>query len=429
MIQATKPTVLVDGNNSMGSHPDGWWRNRSEAAPSLATASDRVSSGLTGWPVSAGWARYRGSPPGSFAGGRRWPTHVRSVASRWIAAIVAPFVLFGLGDAWAYTFCHGRPGGETIRGFFASSEQKTRLHLFARESSDGCRLRHDGGLVSEPLSWTDAAVFEGVCRDPVTGRDWAMIYRAAGQHADLGFWSVDPETGVLELEYEEPWTVWGLEGEQLGEVVADGACRARARQDGQALLLDAVSALRSGTWGDREEPDEKQFDIPVGTSVELSTRVIPGEEVRRWLLALSAVRPAVVTFEGAHYADEASRESWTVIQVLGTRLHDAPGIVLVLDRTRNEWRALYEVLSGGSKRLSFPMLRMVVKGGKLLASLCTYCSWWGQNDHFEIDLRTHRATRLATKPQTGVDEEFNRTIPDIEDELGRSALDHDVPGK
>ena len=60
MIQATKPTVLVDGNNSMGSHRDGWLRNRTEAAPSMATASDRVSSGLTGWPVSAGWARYRG---------------------------------------------------------------------------------------------------------------------------------------------------------------------------------------------------------------------------------------------------------------------------------------------------------------------------------------------------------------------------------
>ena len=51
---------LVDGNNSMGSHRDGWLRNRTEAAPSMATASDRVSSGLTGWPVSAGWARYRG---------------------------------------------------------------------------------------------------------------------------------------------------------------------------------------------------------------------------------------------------------------------------------------------------------------------------------------------------------------------------------
>ena len=119
-----------------------------------------------------------------------------------IAAIVALSVPFGLVEAWGYTFCHGRPGGETIRGFFVSSEQETRLHLFARESSDGCRLRHEGGPVSEPLSWTDGAVFQGVCRDPLTGLDWAMIYRAAGQHADLGFWSVDPETGAIELEHD-----------------------------------------------------------------------------------------------------------------------------------------------------------------------------------------------------------------------------------
>lgn len=30
-----KRTVLVDGNNVMGSRPDGWWRNRTEAAERL----------------------------------------------------------------------------------------------------------------------------------------------------------------------------------------------------------------------------------------------------------------------------------------------------------------------------------------------------------------------------------------------------------
>ena len=343
-----------------------------------------------------------------------WAASRRSTAT----AIVASFVLFAVGDAWAFTFCHGRPGEETIPGHFASAGEKTRLHLFAGESSDGCRLRHEGGPVSEPLSWADGAVFQGVCRDPVTGLDWAMVYRAAGQHADLGFWSVNPETGALSLEYEEPWTVWGLEDEQLGEVVAeDGECRARERQAGQALLREAVSALRAGTWGDGGEPDEERFDIPDGASIQLPTRVVPDEEVRRWLLELSGVRPPIVTFEGAHHADEASRDSWTVIQVLGTRLHDAPGIVLVRDRTRSEWRALYDVLTGGSKRLNFPMLRMVVSGESLFASLCTHCSWWGQNDDFEIDLRTHRATRLEAKPRTGLDEEFNRRIPDIGAEL------------
>ena len=35
MIEATNSTVLVDGNNVMGSRPDGWWRNRAEAAHRL----------------------------------------------------------------------------------------------------------------------------------------------------------------------------------------------------------------------------------------------------------------------------------------------------------------------------------------------------------------------------------------------------------
>ena len=35
MNQTMKPTVLVDGNNVMGARPDGWWRNRAEAAQRL----------------------------------------------------------------------------------------------------------------------------------------------------------------------------------------------------------------------------------------------------------------------------------------------------------------------------------------------------------------------------------------------------------
>ena len=31
MIQAAQSTVFVDGNNVMGSRPDGWWRDRAEA--------------------------------------------------------------------------------------------------------------------------------------------------------------------------------------------------------------------------------------------------------------------------------------------------------------------------------------------------------------------------------------------------------------
>ena len=178
------------------------------------------------------------------------------------------------------------------------------------------------------------------------------------------------------------------------------------------------------TGGGRAAPVEERFDIPVGTSVELPARPVPQETVRRWLLALSSADPPIATFEGARYADAAARESWTVIQVLGTRLHEAPGVVLVLDRARNEWRALHDVLSGGSKSLNFPMLDMVVSGNRLFASLCTYCDSWGGYDAFEIDLRTNRATRLAAAPDFGFEEEGNPEIRDIRGVFGIDASSH-----
>ena len=35
MTQAAQSTIFVDGNNVMGSRPDGWWRDRAEAARRL----------------------------------------------------------------------------------------------------------------------------------------------------------------------------------------------------------------------------------------------------------------------------------------------------------------------------------------------------------------------------------------------------------
>ena len=347
---------------------------------------------------------------------------MRSTATGAMAALLTASLLLVPGRGQADTFCLDMPGGETIRGYFVTPERKTRLHLFTKPSDGGCRLRHDGGPASEANPSTEYAEFAGICRDPATGRDWALVYRSAGQHADLEFWSVDSATRGVRLEHEEVWTVWGLEEEQRAEVVDGGECLARERNEVQALLLETMLALGAGDAGGTGGPPvEERLDIPVGASIELPARALPEEEVRERLLALESARPAIATFEGARYADGASRESWTVVQVLGTRLRAAPGVVLVLDRARNEWRALYDVLSGGSKSLNFPMLDMVVSGDRLFASLCTDCSSWGGYDDFEIDLRTSRATRLATAPDFGFEEEGIRTIRDIGGELGRSA--------
>ena len=58
-----KRTVLVDGNNVMGSRPDGWWRNRSEAAQRLVTEIGplaRRSGGM--WTIV-----FDGPPPSGMA--------------------------------------------------------------------------------------------------------------------------------------------------------------------------------------------------------------------------------------------------------------------------------------------------------------------------------------------------------------------------
>ena len=51
-IPAMTRTVVVDGNNVMGSRPDGWWRNRAEAAGRLVAELAPVAQSLGGaWTV------------------------------------------------------------------------------------------------------------------------------------------------------------------------------------------------------------------------------------------------------------------------------------------------------------------------------------------------------------------------------------------
>ena len=64
MLKAMNPTVLVDGNNVMGSRPDGWWRNRAEAAGRLVTDLAPVAQSLGGaWTVVFDGAEPRFMPP------------------------------------------------------------------------------------------------------------------------------------------------------------------------------------------------------------------------------------------------------------------------------------------------------------------------------------------------------------------------------
>ena len=147
----------------------------------------------------------------------------------------------------------------------------------------------------------------------------------------------------------------------------------------------------------------------------MPVRALDGETVRKWLKALDGI----VTFEGATYADDAGRNSWLIVQILGTRLWDAEGAVLLLDRHKGTWETIYDVPSGGSKQLNFPMRGMVVKGDRLFVSMCTDCEWWGAYSDFVIDLRTNRAVLLDRDAEAGAGprEEGNPLLRDVHSSL------------
>ena len=312
-----------------------------------------------------------------------------------VGAILA--VLLGTGDAWSSVNCYFDPASshDTVHGFFVDPTRKTALSLRLSPCSDpegecdhNCVLQHEDGPIAQAGGF-DGGGIAGVCRDSVTGLDHALVHTVAGQYTEIQFWSVDPVSGEVKRAYEEAWSALGdgltIENRDL-LVDADGRCLWRDRQQGHEVFLNVLSALRVG----------QDADLPEGAGIVLPVRELSAEVATQQLLALDAVQPRLAEFEAAVYADQAGRTTWRVIQVMGTTLHDARGVVLVEDRRTETWQALYDIRvgSGGMESLHYPAQFMVVAGNTLTAKLpigsLSYHIW----GCFEIDLPTSRATSL-----------------------------------
>ena len=329
-----------------------------------------------------------------------------------LAAVAGPAFAGGRADAGPAVdsdrvFCWDEGDSAVARGAFRRGGEPTRLLLLSGGERGGCRIRHEGGRLPGRID-ADGARFVTVCRDAASGRDHAVLHRSAGQHHDVEVWAADPETGNPERLYDEVWgddaptepgAEWGTTG---ALVAADGACLWRARLEARGTVETALSALLIGRAAGLEH------DEP-GRIFALPTRAVPAETVRRWLTALEAIAAPekagrVAALEGAVYADDAARESWRVVQVLARTMYEAEGAVLLLDRRQGAWRTIYDVPSGGSKVLNFPMLGMTVRGDRLFASICIDCPddflGWDAYRPFEIDLRRNRATLLGREPES-----------------------------
>ena len=221
--------------------------------------------------------------------------------------------------------------------------------------------------------------------------------------AHVQVWSVDPETGNPVRDYEEVTGDLLLQGVGMEELVAaDGSCVWQDRKKGRKLLDGAMSDLRVGR------------KVAFGEVSELPTRIVPTATVRQWLNALDGF----ARIEGPVYASDADREAWRVVQVHGVRECDAEGVVLLLDRKTEVWRAIYDVPSGCSKVLSFSLRFMVIEDNRLIAWACRVCGSWGSYEKFAVDLRTHRVVPLEGGETTlGYYEGRNLPVGDVDREL------------
>ena len=286
-------------------------------------------------------------------------------------------------------------GIREVRGNFEGSgnARKSRLILLrGPKPAYGCMLQYENNRPVSIGGW-DSAEFVALCRDSITDTEQLVMHVEAGKHSGVQIWSVEPRTGAPVLLYEEAWgdeLSYNHESEEWDYVhlrTVEGTCRWRERKKIHLTFKAAMKALRVGA--------KLKVD---GSYIALPTRKIPSIEARKWLNKLVGI----ARLEGAVYADETGRSSWRVIQVLGTRLCDAEGAVLVHNRERNSWRTIYDIPSGCSRFLNFPMRGMLVKNDLLYVSMCDLglsmrddCSDFGDYVDYVINLRKYHATPIA----------------------------------
>ena len=316
-----------------------------------------------------------------------------------MAALCAAAALIAAGGPAGAASCYEDPSEsawrDVVRGDFLGDGRSIGLAM-PRSEREGCRVALEaGGGAAAPLDLGESyAGFAGVCRDPASGRDHAIVHSSAGQEHKVSIWAARPPPAAPERLYAVAWGDAVVERGEPGEwwgidelVAPDGACLWRDMKRMFEAHDAAMAALRVDRAA-RGEPDgaDGAGPLPHPLPHPLPQREVAAEAARE---ALAALRETAV-FEGAVYADAAARDSWFVVQVFGGELCAASGAVLALDRRSGRWTSVYDVPSGCSKTWVFPMRGMVVAGDTLYAGLCTHCSGWGGYADFAIDLRAGR---------------------------------------
>ena len=226
--------------------------------------------------------------------------------------------------------------------------------------------------------FADHASIVDICRDASSGKVYTVVHSGAGQHYDIRIWSVNLETGHPMEEYVEGWgDSYRWDGEQA-IVGSDGRCLWKDRQAERQAVDDAVRALRI------DEINNETVNLQDGQY--LTVRQLNSDTVHRLLQSLEGV----VDMEGAVYASSRDFAGWRVVQIRGKALCEALGSVIVLNRGTGEWYSIYDIASGCSDVLDYPLYGMYVRDGYLMVSACYDCSGVGSYHPYVINLNTWR---------------------------------------
>ena len=295
-----------------------------------------------------------------------------------------------------------QPSGDSreaaMQGSFVTQDQPGRMVLAG--SRTACVLRLPGFA---PLSFHKLWVtFDGVCRDPVTGLDHAILFMYSGGASDprrVVYVYADHDARKLRVGFSEynPGDSFGYSSAQP---TPDGMCRWRTKDEAVRVFSRAVSALKVGD----ETPKEDVLAVAPGTTVRLPYRRLFAETVADWLAVLAELPLDVADID----AMVSRNGRWTVVQIAGMVLYEGPGVVLLYDAKDDLWRSIYDSESRTRSHVYGPDIGPIENDG-MYADLCRHCTYGYSEFHFRIDLSSLQATSLSWDGGVRAEEEFSWT--------------------
>ena len=206
------------------------------------------------------------------------------------------------------------------------------------------------------VQWIDRyPFFHDLCVDPLTGLHHAIFtasYGGSGNVPSFLYMYYDPDTGTLTEGFSES-VPDSNEPPKLGGVKG-GQCRWRALHAEHNVVRDLLGVLR--VTGHVDQPVIGDSWTPLSTHVIPSSVVASSLASLRELDHLVSVRDASVPGEGPEADDERmilESPRWKILVVMVETMHlyssgEPPfygygdGVVLVQDKTRGEWRSIFD---------------------------------------------------------------------------------------